>query len=380
MSLKIQDTLEVTLYFNDVEYPLETSNLNMLKIFESTKTTLPTCYLSISDGINFLLGTGLSDGTVITIIIKAKGTLLYKMAFLLYSYEQFWSGNCYTYEIDGYLCKPKFWLGTQEFPYTGSSSEIIKQIANVCSLTFDGDNSSDNRSYCCLSRRYRDAVKDIAETAWGGNNCCYKVGVTLNGVLKFKNVMALNKADAILDSNSLPHNKKTDDGEIPVYPVTDFRVTSNGGLYNASGVYSASVQAQSVAQPVEQVDKMTVNTGCRNPNVNTSVSKSMGKGMNIFSPICTTETGNLNSKAKYYNKRLSNMFSVEGKFICQYPTFLTLFSVVNFVAISPLDNVSVPISGQYIVCSRTIQIQNSNYCEVIIGTRMGTNGKPIRKK
>lgn len=377
MAIKIQDYLEVSLFFNNKEFPLESGSLNVLKIQECTKLALPTIYISVSDAANLLLESGLSDGTVITVIIKAKGQLLHKMSFLLYSYEQFWSGNCYTYEIDGYLCFPKFWAGTQEFPYSGTTSNIAKQIAQVCGLKFDGDSTSDNRYYCGLTHKYRDAVKDLAESAWGGERACYKASVTLDGVLKFKNVMNLNKVVACLDSNPLPGEKEGDEGKIPTYPILDFSITSNSGAYNASGVYQATVQAQSVAQPSEEVKNITVNTGVRNPNVNMKVRNAVGKGMNIFSPISTVETGNSTSKARYYNKRFSNMFSVEGKFISEYPTQLTLFDVFSFVPISPRDNVVLPIAGQYILCSRTIQIEQSNYMEIIVGTRMGTNGKEI---
>lgn len=369
MGFKVKDKLEVTIYFNNKEYPLDIGNqLNELHIAESTKTILPTLYMSITDGAGTLIKSGLTDGTTIDISIVVEGSVLYECHFILYTYSVKFNGSSYTYEIDAYYNSPKYWAGTLEAPLSGTSSGILQEICRRCSLKYEGDKTNDSRSVYALNRSYKAVTKYIANTAWGGGVKYYCVGITFDGKMIFKNVLEkVTKPTWVFSAFEFP-DAKEDNGVI----ISSYYITSLSGSLNSVGGYKTYKVIQSVVENPSVLKEVTFFKNTNNADVNLETRKTAGKNLIIFSPILT-ETNSYHEKAKYYSQRAEKILSYEVTFMTLNPTKVSLLDSISFFAKMQSGDSDPIASGNYIISSRAIHILGNQYTETFTATRMGSN-------
>lgn len=373
MGFKLKDELELTIYFNGEEYPLDSGNsFNELRLSESTKLILPTLYLNIVDSANTLLDKGFLDGTIIKLCILSKGKVLQELEFVLYSYRVSYNGGAYSYEIDAYLNVPKYWCGVLMNPLQGSSSSIMQQIAQNCGLVYEGDVSQDRRSVCSLNTPYWQLARKVCNTAWGGNQACFHHGVTLDKVLRFKNIMRISKVTKTLKAFNAPEGKDE-------LSISSYFCTSNSGSLNRAGGYREILVIQSVVENPEVIKEISIKTDSNNPDVSASIRDQIQRGYIRFSPIsCSLGDNNLN-KGKYYSGRIDKIFSYDISMQGTEPTKLALFDLVDFVAKGKDETPDSVVSGKYILTGKTITIQGAVYSETYFATRMGTNYKSKEK-
>ncbi len=77
----LQNQLEVSVFFNDIEYPLGSINLlNSLHITTTVRGSVPLLSMSINDVQHVMDKIGLQDGIPIRVVIKPNGkeTRVYK--------------------------------------------------------------------------------------------------------------------------------------------------------------------------------------------------------------------------------------------------------------------------------------------------------------
>ncbi|MGF3867594.1 hypothetical protein ACQX8V_14345, partial [Staphylococcus aureus] len=146
MSFAIKDRIEVSLFINDTEFPLEALNvLHFIHIAWTTRALVPTVHFSIFDATHTLDSVPLQDGIPIRVVIRAYQGQTQTFNFRKYDHKKTNMGNGFAYEVDGYLDFPKYWTGTSVAGLRGTSNDVLSQIATTCGLQFDGARTSDSQ-------------------------------------------------------------------------------------------------------------------------------------------------------------------------------------------------------------------------------------------
>ena len=107
MAYSLGNDLELSILFGKAEFPLENTNqLLFLHASENVKLYVPMLVFALIDSQGMLERMGLQDGTLITVNIISKGTVLQAMPFRLYSYRTQQQGEEFFHGTSSFLTDP----------------------------------------------------------------------------------------------------------------------------------------------------------------------------------------------------------------------------------------------------------------------------------
>ena len=360
MTFSIKDRLTLSLFINDAEFPFDRVNsLNYLHMSSSTRIALPMIRINLIDAAGFFTkNVKLVDGAQIRVIIKtnAGGTATYRFRYNTHHSQSGPSGL--TYDIDGYLDAPLYWLKSSTDPIKGTSREVLYEIANRCGLSFSGDMTNDSQVWLPMNKKNWKFVKDVVDHGYKDDHSCMQSVVTLKQQLRYYDISDFPNSSL----NRFVSGGKTIDN---TYRVSDFKPKSKSGTMNTLSGYASQMNTPSVTSAeVTSVDKVKIRKTTTTLAVNSKLYSNVTEGSVQHRPI---DCGNVNSNYEqglYQNRRLSNLYSVGLDFITP-----------DFTGVDPLDYISFEAnttdakpqdktySGLYLVCSKAIYIQGINYYE-----------------
>lgn len=368
MAYRVQDRLEISLFFNNREYPFEKLNtLDFMHIGVGTKVGLPMLHLSLTDNTNFFnKEQDLADGALIAIIITAQGMTAKKSyAFRLHSYREQYSGGGFRYQIDGYLDAPMFWNGRTTTPILGTSFDALKTICGQTELNLDGYQCNDTQLWRPQNYTWMDFSRKISERGWLSDTSCMQLGVELDKTMIYRD---LN--DLVPPSHTFITYQYTDN----TIPVVDFQVKTNSGFNNkTTGYWDKTIQQSVYANGSQAYDKLTFTPNTKVPLFNEKMKTAVKQGRVKFGPIDCGNVHESYEKALYQNIRYANLFSFGVELLTLFPTDVRLMDRVVFNCQLSSENTSKAYSGVYTVSSRAIYVQGANYYEKISAVRHGIN-------
>lgn len=371
MSFAIKDRIEVSLFINDTEFPLEALNvLHFIHIAWTTRALVPTVHFSIFDATHTLDSVPLQDGIPIRVVIRAYQGQTQTLNFRKYDHKKTNMGNGFAYEVDGYLDFPKYWTGTSVAGLRGTSNDVLSQIATTCGLQFDGASTSDSQLWLPRNKTYAEFARSIADRGYATAASYMEMAVTSTGVLRYKDVITLPPPQP---SQRLVLGQFMSG----VFTAMDYRPIARSGMNNKMTGYQNSRYSQSLITdvPSTQINTLEFRPDASAPLYNLSVKEKVVRGYQTFSGIDVGNTHANYEQALYQNLRYANLYSLDVEFLVQSPTQFQPLDTMSFIVDQEYSLTDKAYAGTYAVVGRAIYITGGTYAEKILGTRVGTDSQ-----
>lgn len=386
MAYEIQDRLSLKLMIAGVEFVFNrANNLNFLHMSASSKIGVPMIHLSLDDAVDFLADQALlGDGVPISVILSnnTSGSRPTTYNFRLHTFSKKNSSPGTQYEMDGYLDVPKYWLQSSIALKKGTSSQVLKKIAEDCGLTFDGAATNDLMIHYPANRKNHIWARDIAGTSWASDSQSMNLAIDFGKQMRFKDITDL------ADVNHRASFMEPKNGYIM---VTDFKPASDSGMNNARHNYSSAIVRQ-YAGYNNMVSTIPIRPLGSEVSFsrNTTLGSSITRGNIQFAPIefgdaytGRKDGGNVHAnyhKAKYSNARHNATFSQPCYIVTPEVTNVKIFDnlSLSFNAQDAASSLYQKMySGTFKVVSRTVYVHANNYYEKLELVRRAS---PVRMK
>ncbi len=366
--LRIKDRVELQLIFNGKEFPFDRVNsLDFLHMSCSTRLSIPMIHVRVKDAAEwFSKNQDLVDGApiVVTIIVQGQSRTF---RFRLNKFKELLSGDGVTYDIDGYYNAPGYWLASTSEGFTGSSDTVLKEIATRTGIgEYVGTPTADSQLWQTTNKKYHEFARHIAGHGYVNDTSCMQLAYDLSNTLIYKNVGERTASTSTFLASKYKQN---------TYTATDFRVTSNSGIYNAVSGYAEEVRFTDPVKGVQGLlDKVQSNKLSMKMMMNDAIYKGVDQARVRFRPIGAGNVNESYEKAEYQNRRLANLFSFGAEIVTPDVTTTKLLDFIEYEVAVPENGTVNAYSGTYLVTSRAIMIQGINYFEKFEVVRQGLNG------
>lgn len=366
MGYVLQNKLEVSIFFEDFEYPLEEINiLNYLVLIENATNLVPTINLGLIDQSLVLQKVNvLQDATKIRVNIRSHNGEEQEYNFRLFSYTVNKSPEGDHYDIHGYFDNVQYWLGRQVKGISDTSNNVISNIAQQCGLDFEGDITTDKQLWLPINRTNAAFVKYVAKSGWRNDSSYMVSGLTLKGKLLYKDITRARQPKAHFHRGDLQKG---------LVPVIQHEPSVKSGINNTSEGYRAKRIPQGVNSSNKEIDKLQFTPDSSNPLLNTEVRKQIAGNVS-HGNICFGNNHKAREKAIYQNQRYANLYSYGDSLLIPIPLDVSIFDNIEFTSVNQVDSKEdVGNSGNLIITAKTIYIAGGEYYEKYVGVRHGTN-------
>ncbi len=367
MGYSVQGKLEVSIFINDVEFPLDTMNtLNFMKITWWTRGILPMCHFGIFDARHSLDKIELQDGIPLRIVIKPLGAKSVVYNFRKFDHKKNFNGTGFEYEVDGYLDFPLYWSGTSSAGIRGTSSDALSQIASQCGLSYTGTSTNDSQLWIPRNRTFGEFANEIKRRGYATANSYMELGVNPDGTMKYVDVQNLPAPTVTVVLGQYLQGAIT---------AADYTPHAASGLPNKMTGYQNTRYDQSIVGTALSTanSSITFTPDSKSPLFNTVVQKAVARGYQSYGGL---DVGNVHENyeaAIYQNRRLANTYSLSVEFTIQTPTALKLFDTFTFSVDQEVNKQDAAYAGTYIVAGKVLAITGAQYAEKILGVRQGVN-------
>ena len=367
MGYILQNNIEVTILINGAEYYLESMNqLQFMHIGMSTKLNVPTCHFAVQDVSHYFDIVNLQDGVAITISIRPLSGNTQSYNFRKFNHKKRFNGQCFEYEIDGYLDVPLYWSQTSLAGIQGTSDDALGQIASTVGLNYDGVTTADPQVWFPRSKTYCEFVRSITNHGYSSSESYMVSGVDWLGNLIYRDVMNLPASRTTIVLGQIQSG---------AWVATDYHPVTSSGLTNKMQGYQHTRYDQSLVSDTlsQAYSEVSVTPDVKSPLFNSQLASQITAGYKSFGGIDVGNTHQSYEQAFYQNQRYASLFSMAVEFQMYTPTTYTLFDRFTFSVDTESQKADTPYAGDYTVAAKAWYIQGGWFAEKILGVRQGTN-------
>lgn len=268
----------------------------------------------------------------------------------------------------------EWFLQTTSTCYTGSSSEVVSQLAAECGLKSDVDATTDNQKWLGMRRKRYVFARAMAWHGYANPDSIMRL-VYAPGRLRYRDINRCIEAEprAVFDPTMRARNN------CPTYLLADNRALARTGAGNLSGGYASAMQeSESLAADYKtSYDKVQLPSDYK-PQRNTEVANRAGTGTLNISRARSSNTHANYNRASYQNKRGMLLWDQRMRILTIQQTRLDpLDCVMVYPSRLPTRaNGEAPTTaedGKYLIDARVIQIRGNRYAEMLTALRSGIN-------
>lgn len=367
MTYSVDNRLELTLFFDEVEFPVEHLNTVDALIVESMiGTILPTFFVKVTDSIDILQSRNLvRDGSKVSVVIKGPGEQKPRtMNFRVFKSKNQTTQLGSQWMIDGYLDFPKYWLQTTNVGIRSTSSDLLAKIATTCGLKIDIDNTSDSQLWMPQNKTYGEWVRSLTSYGYANDNSLMLQGVDLDGRLHYKDFNRGSQATGTLVYG------RYEQGQIP---ILDYAPAVQSGLTNRITGYNMAMHQQSTTRTNQQYKELTWRPDSRTPLFDSNLKATGRRGYQQFGLLDFGNVHPASERAFYQNKRYANFYNLSVEFMTNVASGINIFDMVNFIPKAGTDEDDNSYAGTYKVSAYQMRIEAMTYTEYLCGERHGLN-------
>lgn len=369
--------------------PLDGANLvSSLALLEGTACTAPSLMMILNDNSQTLTKElCLTDGNEILITVGKTPNDLKTITrqYRLFSVMQMAGQAGPRLQVLGIYDAPKYTTESARDSYEGTSSAVLKQLAEKCKLDYDGPEdfngrgTVDNQVWLSVSKNRGAFVQqNVAPYAYVDEFSAMYAALTSLGVLKFRNLLDVVATPMEEIKYVFLHNigEGDTDSSKQVYRVDQSKERSDAGLMNSMANYGSTQIVDGPSGITQVEDKVDVKTSAPYLAINDQVAQTVGRAKISYGPI---DCGNVHDKyyrAEYQNKRQLALFSERVSILISEPTEVQLFDPVLYKQANADPARPVRNSDIYIVVAKTIiVVGGQHYGERIELVRMSITEK-----
>jgi hypothetical protein len=360
MSYEIKGRLSLKITFNGEEFLFDRVNsLDFLHMTASTRIGVPMLHMALQDNIGFLSESKhLADGARIQIVVSAiEDNKAKTYTFRLNSFKREPNQGAYRYEMDGYVDASTYWHASTVDAFNGTSYAALRNIASLCGLNFNGDETTDSQVWTPRNIRYHEWARLISERGFRSDGSCMQLGMNIDRSLVYRD----------LSEDKAPVLKFNFGGYKTGYLLISDAVptTSSGSMNHHSGYAGSVVEQDTQTSAVHKLtDKIQValKSGEGSLQLNSKIKDAVKRADVKFAPI---DVGNVHveyERALYQNRRVNNLFTSRIDVVTPDATALGLLDTVA-INMDQSTEFLKAYSGDYRVASRVVRVEGNQYFE-----------------
>lgn len=263
----------------------------------------------------------------------------------------------------------KWWRGICNGAFDGTSTDVIKQLAQECEIGFYGPHSfNDKMTWYPSMESYSRFAHKISNHAWSDPASCAVMAMDRDMVLRYVDLGRLANDKPIATAKYLkPLEAETD------FEVLHCTIKAPSGAANLVGGYSSVLVEQThKGSLLEYSDVQAVRHG---DYIDRSkvIKEQTGS---VKSRLTTLDAGNFHAnyrRAEHQNDRLLNLFSLHAEIYTESWTNIGLFETIKLdMGDQRPGEDQRNYSGNYFVTAKTTGINNNRYFEKL---RLTTNAR-----
>jgi hypothetical protein len=245
--------------------------------------------------------------------------------------------------------------------FTGTSSAALQKIAADCGLQYDGVNTNDSMNWLLARKPYASLARQIADHGYVDKNSMMALGLTSEGVLKYRDLSQLVKQAAIATVN---YGAVPSDGSLNVPILGEPKFKTKSGLLNSIFKYGTRVVKENLNGTADTYTKTNITLLSNNLDINTGVYDQLGNVRNEYAPPDGGNTHDNYRLAEHQNRQGLAAFATTIDVMCMGAYGLSLFDVVNFKQASSSGNdISQNYNGKYFIGAKTKYVSGTMYYE-----------------
>lgn len=374
----INERCYMELKINDQLVPVDGSLLAELTIIENIQMVLPLLKLHLNDLTgNTLEEYPIVDGTKISVTIGADqnketaSTTIFRVAGSPPSDS---GRGSPLIKVRAVLDAPLYLSGQPTRSFTGTSSAVASQIAELCGLGFEGDPTDDSMKWLPFNRRYASFVAMLSDHGWASDSSLMLFGVTADRKLHFHDVDRIisKKPKSVYYYGDPPEEQ-----DPKPQRVAERQIRVNSGTLNNWVGYGYRVHQTGLnGQPSshESVEATRLNN---HMDQSTDVRSTVGNVRREYAPPDCGNTHRNFIKARHQNRRLRALYGTDVDVLCEHVTEDTLFDLVNFKDLNQVTrNTNASMSGAFVVTAKARMIVGNGYYEKLVLTGQGRQNSP----
>lgn len=372
--LSVEGRIYLRINIGGIDLPENSVGLTQLILQSDCKMGFPAMQLELEDTYKLLNNPQfivLKDGLPVTITVGRTEADSQTYRFRLFSPRRSSSEINPSYVLTGYYDAPGYIFESTNEAFKGTSSEVIKTIAEKFGLTYVGDPTSDSQIWYGGNKRYYLFANHLKEHAYSGNRGLRVMGITIDGRLLY---LDYNKIEAKSDGLKFAYSPNTNN----VFPISEHKVLDNPGFTNATRGYKYSLIEQDIEEQVAPHTDIEIRKMADVPNLESEIHGKISQGMIQFSPIHGDTVHDNYYKAYHMNNR---GYYLNNSGICLMTNFPTQRDLFDPVQVSLQKNTgsqgtSTPdevYDGEYIIVSKQVIVKGINYAERFWMNRCGIN-------
>ena len=372
MSFYIADDLFFDFYLNNAQVPITLENINSLVITSNIYDLLPSVRLDIKDNKNIFAKGLLTDGAILSVAVgNDSDTALKNITdFVLIGIpeeQRLTNGNSYT--IYGTLNTPYLWKNMEPYGFTGTSSQVLQDLAKKAGLSYEGINTLDSMTWLSGTLSKADFAKKITNHGWSNDFSCMKSVITFDKKFLYKDINNLKASGYTLTNSKSDFNKQNKSQEIEFAEVT---FSNKAGLYN----YNYGYQTRFVEYGFQGTQEFSQIAYDKEDaavlNINKVTYDAAGLIRNEIMPL---NIGNIHqnySRAYFQNMRCSAFNSLKAETYFYHKTPLEVLDRTSFSSLDPqTKEPDLAKAGKWTVEAKTIAISQQKYVEKLVLSSTG---------
>ncbi len=374
--MEIKTGIALGVSIDGTDYPFEKNGFQKLTMVSNKRMSTATCELVFSDLTGIInKDITLADGVTLVIKLGRDSDSYDTYSYRVYNYTRGSHRSAPMYTVYGYFNAPKWFLGSWKKPIEGTSSAAVSKIATDCGLRIDADQTNDDMLWLPGNERSCQFVRSIAERGYLDSKSCMSIGMTLDGIYKYKNLTTLPTTGRLFAWGHLPDSVN----------VVDAHYITASGYGNAIGGYRHSVRPQLLREAADRLENVEVQRKTQSFLQNAEVKQLLATGRIDFGDV---DCGNVHKywdKARYQNIRTAMMYGMGIELMTDQrtPLDLDLFSPVTYKPLEPPGNGSIENIEQYAsvyyITAKAIYLEQANYFEKHQMYSTGINSDPDKK-
>ena len=372
MAVAVND-LTLDLKIGGIEYPVTAGEINRISLHSSTRFPLPMAQIVLPDVQNVLNSTiPITHGMSIVLSIsdnETSATDVYKLR--LFDIKETTDSSVRTYDMTCYYDAPEFIFGRYTGAIRGTSSYVMRSLAEASGLGYEGDQTNDRQIWYPGNRRMFALARYAERHAYRGEVSLMRFGVRLDGTLTYRDYYAVPDRDVVFSLRVPDVPGRT------VYVADTFSQLASAGYFNAytgyshTLVYNDAVRGGTPDNP-PLFSSITKKNLSRKPMHNRMVTKGR-LDFSYIDPGMSGEQVHPNFfRAEYSNLRASMLQNTGLEIVTRDRTSLDImdkvrcimshreFGLADYGLIEDTEN---PADGTYIVTNKTIFLSNNRYAE-----------------
>lgn len=360
-----------------MDYPLEKNGFQRLRLCSNKRMSIATCEIVFSD-LSRMINTDvtLADGVKLTIKLGRSIEDYDVYNYRVYNFKRDPVNSTNQYTVFGYLDAPGWFFGAWRKPIEDTSANVIAALASASGLEPECDATDDLMLWLPGNERTCMFARSVAARGFLDTSSGMVMGMTLTGVLRYKNLTTLPDSGPIFTHGDVPETCN----------VIDHKYLTGSGYGNAIGGYNHLIRPQLIREEREPTDGLDIKRKTQMFQQNVEIKGMMGRGRMDFGDIDGGNTHDFWEESRYQNIRTAMLYSTGVELLTNQrtPIDLDLFSALMYEPYDPPAGGRVEIVNEvfrsvYYVTAKTIEVRMGDYFEKFQCCSTGVNKDPDQR-